>query len=85
MANTIRQHPELSVPSDNYANAIGLIVKYKRSFTSEQSNLLTLMEDDLKSTGSCRLSLAKNGNWIIVFNSFALAKNSPITPVFNRE
>ena len=83
MANSIRQHPELSLPSTD--NVTDLVVHLKRSFTQEQSTLLTMIEEDLKSTGHCRLYLTSKDGWMAARNSFALQKFSPIIPLFNRE
>ena len=85
MANTIRQHPELSVSTSDTTHDLELVLKYKRSFTAEQSNLLALMEDDFKTTGSCRFRLASNDGWLTARDSFALPKSNPVIVVFNRE
>ena len=73
---------ELSL--DNYDNVTDLIVKFKRAFTMDQSSLLTMLEQDLKDTGTCRLSLAKKP-WGVSKNAFALRKSSPFTQIFNHE
>ena len=50
----------------------------------EKSSLLTIIEQDLKDTGTCRLSLAKKP-WGMSQTAFALRKFSPVTQIFNYE
>ena len=73
---------ELSL--SNTQNVADMVAQYKRTFTQEESTLLAIIEQDLKETGTCRLSLAKK-SWDLSQAAFALRKSSPVTQIFNHE
>ena len=54
------------------------------SLTNTRSNLLDIMEKDMKLTGECRAYLAKEP-WDIARFAFAFPKNSKLTPIFNKQ
>jgi len=68
----------------NTENVADLVAQYKRTFTQEESTLMAIMEQDLKDTGTCRLSIAKKA-WAMTQAALALPKSSPATQIFNRE
>lgn len=82
IGNTLRENPELCLP--NRDNVVELIVTYRRSFTTEQSKLLKIIEKDYKVTGSCRLHLAKE-SWYNARDAYAFQKSSHLTSYFNEQ
>lgn len=76
--------PELRREKTSRDTLIELITKRQRTFTTVRSFLLTMMENDFKKTGKCRLYLAKSP-WDVARTAFILQKNSPLTPVVNRQ
>ena len=78
----MRQYPELRTTSEQ---AVELVVKYERAFTTVRSNLLATMEEDLKNTGQCRLYLAEK-SWDTSRVGFGLPKSNAImTQIVNKE
>jgi hypothetical protein len=61
-----------------------LVAQDKRKFTQKDSTLMAMIEQDLKDTGTCHLSIA-NKAWDLTQAAFALAKSSPATQIFNHE
>ena len=82
----MRKYPELSRKS-NIAYGLEtaeLIAKQRKVLGAGKAALLTLIEQDLKTTGQCRLNLAKKP-WGVYRPSFGLPKSSPLIEVFNHE
>lgn len=83
IAESLNMYPELRIKTTREIT-VEWILKYQRSFTTVRSYLLDMMQRDYKATGQCRLYLAKEP-WDIARTAFMLQKNSPLTPVFNRQ
>lgn len=85
IGDSLRKHPELRLtPADVKHRVADLIVDYERSYTMLKSDLLTIMERDLKATGQCRLYIAKKP-WDTTRMALGLPKSSPLTRIFNKE
>ena len=85
IGDSLRKHPELRLSQKNVEEDVAdFIVKYQRSFTRVKSNLLDIMERDLKKTGECRLYIAKEP-WDKSWMGLGLQKSSPLTQTFSTE
>ncbi len=60
IGDSLREHPELRLTQADVEERIAdLIIDDQRSYTMVQSDLLIILERDLKHTGLCRLYITK--------------------------
>lgn len=84
IGDSLRKYPELRLTPEDVDHVADLIVDNKRSYTFEKSVLLSIMEEDLKKTGQCRLYIAKNP-WDRAREALALPRSSPQTQIVSTE
>jgi len=84
IGDSLKMNPELRISPSEVKNVVDLILKFRRSYTTEKAVLLSMIERDLKETGQCRLYLAQEP-WDTARLAFALPKSSPLTLIFSNE
>jgi len=80
----LRIVPTNASQASKYKRDVDNVANNRMTFTNTRSNLLDMMEKDMKLTGECRAYLAKEP-WDIARFAFAFPKHSKLTPIFNKQ
>jgi len=85
IGDSLRKNPELSLNSKTaYEEGANIVATEHKVFTGGKASLLGVIEQDLKTSGQCRLYLA-NKPWGANKVALGLPKFSPIISIFNHE